>query len=200
MKINYFRSFTKCSAGGVEITPTTVGVIEQALRLLKPKNPIKVETLSRYLFLVYWFNKLNQLIRKFWFVSRTDAGVHALNSAVLVNLERKNGKLYDTMYVSAILNNHLSETKHNVRINGVELVPNSFNAHGRIVKSRTYIYRLAIIKPNMDVEIPLEEQNRCLFLYSWVLSIECEQYGKYIFEYIVVRISMLNEQKMPPKC
>lgn len=101
-------------------------------------------------------------------VTRTDAGVHALNSAVVVDLQRNNGKLFEEDYISSSMNRFFEESKHEIRVNKVEVVPNDFNSHGRVVKSRTYIYRLGIIKPGRDFINKLEESQRCLFLVLYV--------------------------------
>lgn len=98
--------------------------------------------------------------------SRTDSGVHALNSAVVVDLQRKNDKPYDVHHIVQVLNEHFDDSKHAVRVNGAQLVPNTFNEHINAVKSRTYLYRLAIIKKKKNIDYKLEEKYRCFFIYS----------------------------------
>lgn len=95
---------------------------------------------------------------------RTDTGVHALNSAVVVDLQRQNGKPYDGHYITSILNDSFEEKSHAVRINRADVVPNSFNQHVNAVKSRTYLYRFGIIRKNLQIHSQLEEQYRCHFL------------------------------------
>lgn len=97
---------------------------------------------------------------------RTDTGVHALNSAVVVDLERMNGKPYSCDYITATLNDSSEMTSHQIRINQTEIVPNAFNERLNVVKSRTYLYRLGIIKPNLNINTKIEEKSRCYFKYS----------------------------------
>lgn len=102
----------------------------------------------------------------FWDISRTDAGVHALNSAVVVDLERMNGKPFTCDYITTTLNDSFEENSHQIRVNRTEMVPNSFNECFNVVKSRTYLYRLGIIKPNLNINTNIEEKSRCYFRYS----------------------------------
>lgn len=95
--------------------------------------------------------------------SRTDAGVHGLNSAVVVDFDRKSNKPFAENYMAANLNKYFNESKHQIRINKVELVPNDFNQNGRVVQSRTYLYRLGIIKPGTLFKPCFEEHLRCSF-------------------------------------
>lgn len=97
---------------------------------------------------------------------RTDAGVHALNSAVVVDLERKYGKLYDCNYITATLNESFECASQQIRVNRTEMVPNSFNERLNVVKSRTYLYRLGMIKPHRGINRTIEEESRCYFKYS----------------------------------
>lgn len=98
--------------------------------------------------------------------SRTDSGVHALNSAVVVDLQRQNDKPYDASHIVHTLNEHFDESEHEIRVNGVQLVPNTFNEHINAVKSRTYLYRLGIIQKDTNIDYRLEEKYRCYFIYS----------------------------------
>lgn len=102
------------------------------------------------------------------FNSRTDAGVHALNSAVVVDFDRKSDKPFAVDYMAAGLNKYFNKSKHQIRINKVEVVPNDFNDKGKVVQSRTYLYRLGIIKPGSLLRPSLEEHQRCYFFVSWV--------------------------------
>lgn len=99
-------------------------------------------------------------------IFRTDAGVHALNSAVVVDLERMNGKLYDCNYITTTLNDSFELASQQMRVNRTEIVTNSFNERLNVVKSRTYLYRLGIIKPHLDINSKIEEKSRCYFKYS----------------------------------
>lgn len=110
----------------------------------------------------------NLLLNLFLVISRTDTGVHALNSAVVVDLERKNGHPYDCDHITCMLNRSFYASPHKVRVNRTQLVPNTFNQHVNAVKSRTYMYRLGIIKPNMNISYKLEEKDRCFFMYTYV--------------------------------
>lgn len=92
--------------------------------------------------------------------------MHALNSAVVVDLERRNGKPYDCEYITSVLNETFECASCEIRVNGAQLVPNSFNEHINAVKSRTYLYRLGIIKKGMSIDYRLEEKCRCFFMYS----------------------------------
>lgn len=100
------------------------------------------------------------------FIFRTDTGVHALNSAVVVDLQRKSKNPYDTNYIVQILNGYFEESNHAVRVNKVQIVPITFNEHVNAVMSRTYLYRLGVIKRNKNIDSKLEEKDRCFFIYS----------------------------------
>lgn len=118
---------------------------------------------------------------KFYFLLfRTDAGVHALNSAVLVDLEQKNGRPYGCNYITSILNESFEQSGHQIRINQTEIVPNSFNERLNVVKSRTYLYRFGIIKPNVQANHKIEERGRCYFKYSLVNWIKSIRYNRII--------------------
>lgn len=165
-----FRSFTKFTQNGVPVAGTTIGVIEQAMHVLKPKNSIDVRTISRCVFC--WkcnepFLLISIILKyKFGIIYRTDAGVHALNAAVVVDLQRINGRPYDCDYITTMLNESFEKSSHQIRINQTEIVPNSFNARINAVKSRTYLYRFGIIKPNLLINTKIEEKFRCYFKYS----------------------------------
>lgn len=98
----------------------------------------------------------------------TDAGVHALNSAVVVDFDRKSNKPFTDDYMAANLNRYFNESKHQIRVNKVEVVPNDFNQNGRVVQSRTYLYRVGIIKQGTLFKPSLEEHQRCSFFVSCV--------------------------------
>lgn len=84
----------------------------------------------------------------------------------MVDLQRANNKTYDVNYIVGVLNEYFEESQHAVRVNKAQLVPNTFNEHVNAVKSRTYLYRLGIIKKNKDIACRLEEKDRCFFIYS----------------------------------
>lgn len=102
----------------------------------------------------------------FIYIHRTDAGVHALNSAVVVDLKRKNDKPYSCDYVTATLNESFEMASQQIRINRTEIVPNSFSECSNVVKSRTYLYRLGIVNSNADIKTKIEEKSRCFFKYT----------------------------------
>ncbi|XP_031629891.1 tRNA pseudouridine synthase-like 1 isoform X2 [Contarinia nasturtii] len=147
----HFKAFTKTKANGEIITPTTIGVLEDAMQRLRTKNPINVRTISVFIYLNFF---------------RTDAGVHAINSAVFVDLERSNSEPYDCNYITSKLNQALEETPHQIRVNGAQRVPNTFNQHINGVKSRTYLYRLGVIKKNRNIDYTIDEKYRCYFMHS----------------------------------
>ncbi|XP_050078056.1 tRNA pseudouridine synthase-like 1 isoform X1 [Anopheles maculipalpis] len=130
---------------------TVQGVIEEALLKLRPVN----EPLL----------KLS---------SRTDTGVHALHNTVHVDLERPNGKPYTVDRITQTLNRAFERDGQSLRIISTVHVPLTF--HARLcAKSRTYLYRLAVLKREYSCDpsrlhhphtrfIPIEEHDRCYFL------------------------------------
>ncbi|XP_052894776.1 tRNA pseudouridine synthase-like 1 isoform X1 [Anopheles moucheti] len=129
---------------------TVQGVIEEALLKLRPVN----EPLL----------KLS---------SRTDTGVHALHNTVHVDLQRPNGKPYDTHRITTTLNRAFEKDAQSLRILSTVHVPHTF--HARLcAKSRTYLYRVAVLKRKYACDstrqhpharfIPIEEHDRCYFL------------------------------------
>lgn len=114
--------------------------------------------------------------------SRTDKGVHALHSAVHVDLERQNGEPYDVKYLTATLNRNLYNGGLPIRVLRVDIVPETFHCRYN-AKGRTYLYRLAIAKDYYLEEgyrrranyinfVPIEEANRCWFLPNPQIDIE----------------------------
>lgn len=98
-------------------------------------------------------------------VCRTDTGVHALHNALVVDLERREGKSFATSYIHQTMVKALDKSNHDLRINRIQLVPKDFNKHGKVVLTRTYMYRLAIVK-DKTVKPKLDELNRCYFMYA----------------------------------
>lgn len=130
------------------------GVIELALKRLKPAN--EIDTLIS---------------------SRTDAGVHALNTTLHVDLVRQDGKAYNPNYITHYLNNSFYKYDIPICISSTYVIPPDLtNFHARYsAKGRTYLYRLAILKPEKvpsDAKdyvpqfIPIEEADRCHFIVT----------------------------------
>ncbi|KAJ8912933.1 hypothetical protein NQ315_017264 [Exocentrus adspersus] len=127
--------------------PLTVqGRLEMALKQLKPINE-PVVALS----------------------SRTDSGVHAINTTCHVDLHRRNGMEYDPRTLTICLNRYFNQETLPIRIISTHLVPETFHCRHNAV-SRTYLYRLAIAKaktpdvaPKYCNYVPIEEWGRCFF-------------------------------------
>lgn len=130
------------------------GVIELALQRLGPVNDVNASISSR-----------------------TDAGVHALSTALHVDLERRDGKAYNPNYITFQLNNTFYRYQIPVRINRTYVIPPDLNFHCRFhAVSRRYLYRFAVIKPDKAPDftyndfqptfIPIEETDRCYFLQT----------------------------------
>ncbi|XP_058449888.1 tRNA pseudouridine synthase-like 1 isoform X2 [Malaya genurostris] len=146
-----FRGIQKSQLKGsvIEDPHTVEGALEIALKKLHPINDFKIKISSR-----------------------TDAGVHALHNAIHVDLERHNGQLYSEDTITRQLNRSFKSQALPVRILSTRLVPKSFSARLH-AKSRTYIYRLGVLKPQFcdkpDAHpfnrfLPIEENDRCYFI------------------------------------
>lgn len=106
---------------------------------------------------------------------RTDAGVHALQSTVHVDLVRRNGKQYHETAVALVLNRFFFGERLPIRVISAQHVPLTFHARFSAI-SRTYLYRIATAKQgqcplelmNYSVAhtkyIPIEEIDRCYFI------------------------------------
>lgn len=106
------------------------------------------------------------------FVYQADRGVHALRSSAHVDLERVSGLQYDPAHLTIAYNQYLTKTNLELRVQRVHVVPETFHAR-RNVKSRTYLYRLAVRNPDAPpigkntaymAEVPFIEWNRCHFI------------------------------------
>ncbi|XP_053673605.1 tRNA pseudouridine synthase-like 1 [Anopheles nili] len=105
--------------------------------------------------------------------SRTDTGVHALHNTVHVDLLRPNGLPYDANHITRTLNRCFEKDEQALRVLSTVHVPLTFHAR-MCAKSRTYLYRLAVLKKEFSSEatrlhphlrfIPIEEHDRCYFL------------------------------------
>lgn len=143
----------------LETSPTVQAALEEALAKLSPSNEIEVAISSR-----------------------TDKGVHALHSIVHVDLERRNGDLYDLNYLTSTVNRNLSNAGHAIRVLRTDVIPQNFHCRYNAT-SRTYLYRVAIAKRYLVTEgyqgrashinpVPIEEAQRCWFLANPEIDIE----------------------------
>ncbi|XP_047527674.1 tRNA pseudouridine synthase-like 1 [Vanessa atalanta] len=124
--------------------------------------------------------------------SRTDGGVHALNSSAHFDLERHGNRIYDTQFIINEMNRFFSKNQISIYVKEVLRVNDDFNARF-IATSRTYLYRLAILKPEVQIDennysipslIPIEEWKRCDFIRSKEFDIEKFKEGaKYLVGY-----------------
>ncbi|CAG2054047.1 unnamed protein product [Timema podura] len=78
--------------------------------------------------------------------SRTDKGVHALQSSVHLDLESSRSLEYSPEYLTSIFNKYFHKNNLDIRIQSCQTVPDTFHAR-HSVKSRTYLYRFAVRKP-----------------------------------------------------
>ncbi|XP_055692158.1 tRNA pseudouridine synthase-like 1 [Lutzomyia longipalpis] len=144
----------------VPLDNTTVqSALELALQRLHPRNPIEVVV-----------------------ASRTDCGVHALHSAVHVDLLRHNGEPYVERHITQLLNHSFTRDGLFVRILSTRRVPRTFHCRFN-ARERSYLYRVAIAK-NFQVPedqqsrarrlnfVPIEEINRCYFVSNPLVDIE----------------------------
>ncbi|GIX88968.1 tRNA pseudouridine synthase A [Caerostris darwini] len=113
---------------------TVQGVIENALMVLKPQNEITTS-----------------------FASRTDKGVHALMNAFHVDLDHKiSGGIYKPHFMTKMLNSYLVENNHEIVVTDASVVPEHFNVRFH-AKWRSYIFRLAVLKPSGIKNIHLKD-------------------------------------------
>lgn len=119
--------------------------LEDALRRLRPLNPVSLKVSSR-----------------------TDRGVHALSNSAHFDLQRKNDKppFTEDILVKA-LNFHLGTEQ--IRITCAHRVPDDFHARF-CAQSRTYVYRLALGVPHYSL-LPLTECNLCWSLGNMELDV-----------------------------
>ncbi|XP_034083097.1 tRNA pseudouridine synthase-like 1 [Gymnodraco acuticeps] len=119
--------------------------VEDAIRRLKPINPVSLSVSSR-----------------------TDRGVHALSNSAHFDLQRKNDKppFAEDIIVQA-LNNHLKEEQ--IGITRALRVPDNFHARFR-ANSRTYVYRIALGIPHHTL-LPVTEHRLCWNLSNTELDV-----------------------------
>ncbi|XP_050345149.1 tRNA pseudouridine synthase-like 1 isoform X2 [Nymphalis io] len=112
--------------------------------------------------------------------SRTDGGVHALNSSAHFDLERRGNQIYDTQFIIHEMNSFFFRNRISIYVKNCLRVNDDFNARF-IATSRTYLYRLAILKPEVQIDennytipslTPIEEWKRCDFIRLKQFDIE----------------------------
>lgn len=129
------------------------GLLEKALVHLRPANPPEL-----------------------YISSRTDAGVHALCNTLHVDLERLPSQPpYEPEYITIGVNRYFQKTKADIRVHRTVHVPPTFHARFNAT-GRTYLYRLAVIRPEADLSqcqslsfdslIPIGELHRCYLVKS----------------------------------
>ncbi|XP_054472815.1 tRNA pseudouridine synthase-like 1 [Anoplopoma fimbria] len=147
----FFQYIGKKYSGAVKVPPHQLrrkGVqdhLEEAIRRLKPLNPVSLSVSSR-----------------------TDTGVNALSNSAHFDLQRKNDKppFTEDILVEA-LNFHLIEEQ--IRITRAHRVPDDFHARFR-AQSRTYVYRIALGVSHHSL-LPLTERDLCWNLRNKELDV-----------------------------
>ncbi|XP_049824067.1 tRNA pseudouridine synthase-like 1 [Aethina tumida] len=136
--------------------PTTVqGQLEMGLKMLNPNNEPVV-----------------------YLSSRTDAGVHALNTTCHVDLYRNNGLIYNPQTVTIAMNSYFKKQEVPIRILRTYLVPQDFHSrHNAIL--RTYLYRIIVCQVNGYKKgatnyffIPVEELDRAYYICAENFDVE----------------------------
>ncbi|XP_003374043.1 tRNA pseudouridine synthase A [Trichinella spiralis] len=84
---------------------------------------------------------------RWYFSSRTDAGVHAFMNTATVDLDPERD--FDSDYLKSALNSMLTKLDMEIRINSCRRVSGGFCAR-RHALEREYLYRLAILKPEFE--------------------------------------------------
>ncbi|XP_022819314.1 tRNA pseudouridine synthase-like 1 [Spodoptera litura] len=103
--------------------------------------------------------------------SRTDGGVHALNTSAHFDLERFGSKIYEPEGITYTLNKFFYNHNNSIFVKKVIRVPDNFNARHKAI-GRSYLYRLAVkrdgivLPENVTIAsyIPIEEWKRCHFV------------------------------------
>ncbi|XP_060800431.1 tRNA pseudouridine synthase-like 1 [Amyelois transitella] len=114
--------------------------------------------------------KLKSLIYpNFVLSSRTDGGVHALNSTAHFDLERYGSNIYNPYDITHHLNKFFYKNDISIYMKRCIRVSDDFDAR-RWAISRKYLYRFAVLKKDLPEHehiatlIPIEEWKRCHFL------------------------------------
>ncbi|XP_041977608.1 tRNA pseudouridine synthase-like 1 isoform X2 [Aricia agestis] len=103
--------------------------------------------------------------------SRTDGGVHALNASAHFDIVRKTDTVYDGQFITYNMNKHFMKNDISIFVKNCIRVNDTFSARYNAIR-RTYLYRLAVIKPSIKLNeresiirlIPIEEWKRCHFI------------------------------------
>lgn len=105
---------------------------------------------------------------------RTDAGVHALNTSVALDIERLYDEPLKPQTITKLVNEKLAYWNEQLRILKTTPVDLDFNPRFNVI-SRKYLYRLAVAKQTVEsgvklkqlkssMFIPIEESHRCHFI------------------------------------
>ncbi|XP_035221492.1 tRNA pseudouridine synthase-like 1, partial [Stegodyphus dumicola] len=105
------------------------------------------------------------------FASRTDKGVHALVNTFHAELVHSiSGEVFQPHFITRRLNSYLKDNNHEILVAKTCVVPDTFHAR-HDAKWRSYIYRLAVLKPEINAKfslngsyeeyLPVSEVNRC---------------------------------------
>ncbi|XP_037107431.1 tRNA pseudouridine synthase-like 1 [Syngnathus acus] len=148
----FFQYIGTKYSGAVKVPPHQLerkGVqdhLENALRRLRPLNPVSVSISSR-----------------------TDSGVHALSNSAHFDFQRKNDKppFTEDILIEA-LNYHLKPEQ--ISVTRAYRVPDDFHARFRAL-SRTYVYRIALGISHPS-QLPLVERDMCWNLRHTELDME----------------------------
>ncbi|CAJ1051629.1 tRNA pseudouridine synthase-like 1 isoform X1 [Xyrichtys novacula] len=153
----FFQYIGTKYSGAVRVSPHQLGKkgvqdhLEDAVRKLKPINPVSL-TVS----------------------SRTDTGVHALSNSAHFDLQRKNDKPpFPANVLVEALNFHLRTEQ--IRVTNVHHVPDDFHARFR-AQSRTYVYRIALGAHHHTL-FPLTDSDYCWGLHNTHLDVEAMREG-----------------------
>ncbi|XP_065321656.1 tRNA pseudouridine synthase A-like [Gordionus sp. m RMFG-2023] len=124
---NYFYGFQRqVFKKQNDLLRSVFGIFKSALTLLNPECHIQIRGSSR-----------------------TDTGVHALNSSLHFDLQHPNAdKIFTPTYIKYRLNQIFVRCKEHVRVNSVRIVPSTFDARKNAIY-KTYVYKIAVPKyPN----------------------------------------------------
>ncbi|XP_022127958.2 tRNA pseudouridine synthase-like 1 isoform X1 [Pieris rapae] len=110
--------------------------------------------------------------------SRTDGGVHALNTSAHIDLVLRSGtKLYHQDSIPYELNKFFLKRDISIFVKKAIRVNDHFSARRNAI-SRTYLYRFAVLREGLSEKesigqyIPIEEWKRCLFIRPKQFDIE----------------------------